>query len=157
MLLQLARPRAHPELAYTGGQACREIPDESRCLRRVGIGCYGLRGAAARHTTAAQCAAAPHLAIASAARCAAIVPLRKAGAVEDVQRHLDACVRNVWGMFEAGPEIMMGIALAMNGDIDAGLRRIEERIARNEQQGYPASADWARLAAPTRRRRCRQT
>ena len=84
-------------------------------------------------------------AIASAARCAAIVPLRKAGAVEDVQRHLDGCARNDWGMFEAGPDLMMGIALAMNGNIDAGLRRIEHRIARNEQQGYPASADWARL------------
>ena len=40
-------------------------------------------------------------AIASAARCAAIVPLRKPGAIEDVQRHLDdqAAPSNGWAMF----------------------------------------------------------
>jgi hypothetical protein len=40
---------------------------------------------------------------------------------------------------------MLGVALAMNGRIDDGLRHIEEAIARREKEGYQAAADWCRL------------
>lgn len=84
-------------------------------------------------------------AIAAAARCGAIVMLRKPAAVEDVRAHLDTCARNGWTMFQAGPELLLGVAQVMDGHIGAGLGQIEAAIARNEQQGFRASADFGRL------------
>jgi len=84
-------------------------------------------------------------AIAAAARCGAIVLLKQPGAVEQVESHLDTCARNGWTMFQAGPELMLGVALVMDGRIGAGLARIEAGIARNDQEGFRASADWGRL------------
>ncbi|URD60657.1 AAA family ATPase [Sphingomonas sp. KRR8] len=83
--------------------------------------------------------------IASAARCGAIVPLARPNALEVVQSHLDLCRRNGWTMFEAGPELMLGVAQVTNGQIGAGLARIEAAIVRNEQLGFHVSADWGRL------------
>ncbi len=84
-------------------------------------------------------------AIAGAARCGALVLLRKPGAVAEVQRHIAMCAENGWGMFHAGPDLMLGIAEVMNGQIAVGLARLEATIARHEKQGFRASADWGRL------------
>ena len=48
-------------------------------------------------------------------------------------------------MFLSGPDTMLGVALAMNGRIDEGLRHIEMAIARREKEGYQVAADWYRL------------
>lgn len=84
-------------------------------------------------------------AIASAARCGAKVLLKHADAAREVQEHLDTCAERGWTMFQAGPELMLGILQVMNGHIGAGLAVIEAGIARNEKEGFHASADWGRL------------
>jgi hypothetical protein len=48
-------------------------------------------------------------------------------------------------LFLAGPDNLLGVALALNGRIDEGLRHIEEAIARREKEGYRAAADWCRM------------
>ena len=83
--------------------------------------------------------------IASAARCGAIVSLGKPDAIDEVSRHLDLCRRNGWTMFQAGPELMLGVAQVMAGQIGPGLAQIEQRIARAEAEGFAVSADWGRL------------
>ena len=83
--------------------------------------------------------------IASAARCGAIVPLGTKDALSEVQEHLETCQRNGWTMFEAGPGLMLGVALVARGRIGAGLAQIEAGIKRNEQEGFLVSADWGRL------------
>ena len=83
--------------------------------------------------------------IASAARCGALVMLKKPGAAAEVQRHLDTCAEHGWEMFCAGPDLMLGVAHVVNGRIGDGLALIEAGIARNEAQGFRASADWGRL------------
>ena len=84
-------------------------------------------------------------AIASAAGCSAKIILRKPGAVEDVQGHLDTCTANGWRMFQAGPELMLGVAQVLDGQIGKGLTAIEAAIAKNEEERFRASADWGRL------------
>ena len=83
--------------------------------------------------------------IASAARCGAIVPLGKPNAVAEVESHLELCRQNGWAMFQAGPELMLGVAEVMRGRIGSGLAHIEACIARNEEEGFLVAADWGRL------------
>lgn len=84
-------------------------------------------------------------AIASSARYAALVPLGKPGAIEDVKRYVTMCAENGWGLFGAGPDVMLGVALAMVGQIGAGIRHIEHVIALREREGSAFGADWNRL------------
>lgn len=84
-------------------------------------------------------------AIASAARCSTKILLRQPEAVEETHNHLETCARNGWIMFQAGPDLVLGVGEVMNGRIGRGLAKIEAAIARNEQQGFRASADWGRL------------
>ena len=55
------------------------------------------------------------------------------------------CAENGWTLFLSGPDYLRGVALAMNGRIEEGLRHIEQAIARREKEGYRASADWCRM------------
>jgi class 3 adenylate cyclase len=84
-------------------------------------------------------------AIAGAAKTAALVPLNKPGAVEEVKRYVAMCEENGWTLFLSGPDTMLGVALAMNGRIGDGLRHIEMAVARREKEGYQIAADWYRL------------
>jgi class 3 adenylate cyclase len=84
-------------------------------------------------------------AIAASARNSALLLLNKPGAVEEVKRYVALCEEDGWTLFLSGPEMMLGVALAMNGRIEDGLRHIEEAIARREKEGYQAAADWCRL------------
>jgi class 3 adenylate cyclase len=84
-------------------------------------------------------------AIATAARNAALVPLNKPGAVEEVKGFVAMCAERGWTLFLSGPDTMLGVALAMNGRIGEGLRHIEMAIARREKEGYQVAADWYRL------------
>lgn len=83
--------------------------------------------------------------LARTAKISALVLLRKPNAIAEVERHLATCLENGWTAFSAGPDSLLGIALALDGQIGAGLRRIEEATLRREQEGWQASADWARL------------
>nr|WP_256415887.1 adenylate/guanylate cyclase domain-containing protein [Ruegeria sp. HKCCD8929] len=85
------------------------------------------------------------LAIAEAARVGSLVPLEKPGALETVQRHVDECSAKGWALFTAGPETMLGVAYAMNGQIAEGLRQIEDVIQRRDEEGTQVAADWGRL------------
>ncbi|WP_170764894.1 AAA family ATPase [Ruegeria lacuscaerulensis] len=85
------------------------------------------------------------LAIAEAARVSAMVPLEKPGAIEVVQRHIKDCTEKGWALFAFGPAAMLGVAYALNGQVTAGLRQIEEAIQKRTDQGTLVSADWARL------------
>jgi class 3 adenylate cyclase len=79
------------------------------------------------------------------ARISALVLLKRPDAITEVERHLAICAENGWANLSAGPDSLLGIALALDGRIGTGLRRIEDAIARREQEGWQASADWARL------------
>jgi hypothetical protein len=71
--------------------------------------------------------------------------LNKRGAINEVERYMALCKENGWTLFLAGPDNLVGVALALNGRIDEGLRHIEEAIARRENEGYRAAADWGRM------------
>ena len=52
---------------------------------------------------------------------AALVPLNKPGAVDEVKAFVAMCAERGWTLFLSGPDTMLGVALAMNGRIDEGL------------------------------------
>ena len=83
--------------------------------------------------------------IATSARNIALLLLNKPGALDEVGGSIAQCAENDWTLFLTGPENLWGVALAMNGRIDEGLKYIERTIARREQEGYLASADWCRM------------
>nr|WP_321250768.1 AAA family ATPase [uncultured Ruegeria sp.] len=85
------------------------------------------------------------LAIAEAARVAAMVPLQKPGAIEIVQKHIDNCAEKGWTLFTMGPATMLGVAYALNGQVAAGLQQVENAIRKRTDEGTQVSADWARL------------
>lgn len=82
---------------------------------------------------------------ATTARNSALVMLNKPGAIGEVERYMALCRDNGWALFLAGPDSLLGIALALNGRIGEGLRHIEGSITRREAEGYRAAADWARM------------
>jgi tetratricopeptide (TPR) repeat protein len=84
-------------------------------------------------------------AMAISARNIALVLLNKPGVLDEVGGYIAKCVENNWNLFLSGPDNLWGVALAMNGRIDEGLRYIEQAISRREKEGYRASADWCRL------------
>ncbi|MDX8350568.1 AAA family ATPase [Cognatiyoonia sp. IB215446] len=85
------------------------------------------------------------LAIAEAARVAALVPLQKPEAPELVQAHIAACEAKGWTLFTMGPATMLGVAFALKGEITAGLQQIEAAISKRSEEGTQVAADWARL------------
>ena len=84
-------------------------------------------------------------AIAAAARHAALIPLNQPGALEEVERYIDTCTQRGWVMFRSGPEAMLGIGLAMDGRIGAGMAHIRSIIAAADSRGRAGHADWCRL------------
>jgi hypothetical protein len=82
---------------------------------------------------------------ASTARNSALVLLNRPGAMGEVERYMALCEENGWTLFLAGPDSLLGIAMALNGRIAEGLRRIEASIIRREEEGYRAAADWGRM------------
>ncbi|MGB3247186.1 MAG: AAA family ATPase [Sulfitobacter sp.] len=84
-------------------------------------------------------------AIAAASRHAALVPLGKQGAAEEIERHMALCAERGWTLFMAGPDPMLGVAHVMNGRINEGLDHIERAIIRRETEGYHIAANWSRL------------
>lgn len=85
------------------------------------------------------------LAIAEAARIGAMVPLEKPGAMEAVQRHIQACEEKGWGLFTVGPATMLGVAYTLNGQVSEGLHQIELTIRKRMDEGTKVAADWARI------------
>ncbi|SHK58984.1 Adenylate and Guanylate cyclase catalytic domain-containing protein [Shimia gijangensis] len=83
--------------------------------------------------------------IADAAHYAAMIPLEIPGAAKEVQAYCDRCAERGWTLFASTTDTMMGVALAIDGKIDEGLRRIEVSIAKREQEGFQIAADWYRL------------
>jgi tetratricopeptide (TPR) repeat protein len=84
-------------------------------------------------------------AIATSARNIALVLLNKPGALDEVGGYIAKCAENDWTLFLSGPENLWGVGLALNGRIQEGLRYIEKTIARRENEGYQAAADWCRM------------
>lgn len=82
---------------------------------------------------------------AEAARTAALVPLERPEAIAEVSRFISKCEEDGWGLFLSGPDMMLGVALTLNGRIDEGLRHMEDAIGRREREGYGLAADWYRL------------
>jgi predicted ATPase/class 3 adenylate cyclase len=85
------------------------------------------------------------IAIASAARCGALVPLEEPKAVEELNVFIDLCNARGWELFKTTPDTMTGVALALDGRIGDGLKHIEGVIARREEDGYLTAANWYRL------------
>jgi class 3 adenylate cyclase/tetratricopeptide (TPR) repeat protein len=84
-------------------------------------------------------------AIAVSTRYAALALLNRPGAVAEVERYVAVCKENGWLLFQQSPETMIGISLAMAGQLDAALRHVETAITRREAEGFRAAADWYRL------------
>lgn len=84
-------------------------------------------------------------AIAKSARNSALVLLNKPKALDEVERYMAQCEENDWTLFLSGPDNLLGVALALSGRIDKGLRHFEQAIARREKEGYRAAADWCRM------------
>jgi hypothetical protein len=82
---------------------------------------------------------------ATTGRIIAVALLNKPGALEEVGAYIASCAEKGWILFQSGPDNLWGVALAKNGRIDEGLRYIEKTIARRDQEGYRASADWSRI------------
>lgn len=85
------------------------------------------------------------LAIAEAARVSSLVPLEKPGAIDSVKQHINTCQAKGWALFTMGPETMLGVAYAMNGQIAEGLRQIRDVIRKRDADGTQTAADWGRL------------
>lgn len=83
--------------------------------------------------------------ISDAAHYASMIPLEIPGAAKEVQAYCDRCADRGWTLFTSTTDTMMGVALAIDGRIDEGLRRIEASIAKREQEGFQIAADWYRL------------
>lgn len=84
-------------------------------------------------------------AIAGASRHSSLIPLAKPGAADEVRRYVERCVQNGWILFASGPNTMLGVALAMDGRIDEGVRHLEGVIAGAEKRGAVYAANWNRL------------
>lgn len=84
-------------------------------------------------------------AIAAASRHSSLVPLKKPGASAEVRQFVETCFGKGWVLFASGPNTMLGVALAMEGQIDAGLKHLETVIARSEERGAVYAANWSRL------------
>jgi class 3 adenylate cyclase/tetratricopeptide (TPR) repeat protein len=84
-------------------------------------------------------------AIAAASRHSSLVPLNKPGAAREVRQFVDGCFQKGWVLFASGPNTMLGVALAMEGQIDAGLKHLETVIARSDERGAVNEANWNRL------------
>lgn len=110
-------------LASDDHQQAFEISEQARVLSRVQF----------------------EITISDAARYASMIPLELPGAAEQVQAYCDRCADRGWTLFTSTTDTMMGVALAIEGRIDEGLRLIEASIARREVEGYDIAADWYRL------------
>lgn len=84
-------------------------------------------------------------AIAAASRHSSLVPLQKPGASAEVRQFVESCFGKGWVLFASGPNTMLGVSLAMEGQIDAGLKHLEAVIARSEERGAVYAANWNRL------------
>ena len=84
------------------------------------------------------------LALAHNAKILASVLLGRPDAFAMLQNWIDQCSTNQSGWLTHA-EGTLGIALAMRGEIGAGIRQTEAAIFRFEQQGYLGAADWFRL------------
>lgn len=62
-----------------------------------------------------------------------------------LQSWIDQCSANHWRYHLVAPEGILGIALAMRGEIRTGIRQTKAAISRREQEGYVTAADWFRL------------
>ena len=110
-------------LASDDHQQAYEIAQEARLMSRVQF----------------------EITIADAALYASMVPLEIPGAAKEVQAYCDRCADRGWTLFTSTTDTMMGVALAIEGQIDEGLRRIEANITKREQEGFQIAADWYRL------------
>ena len=84
-------------------------------------------------------------AIATSARLCSSIPLSKPGAASEAQTYIAHCVQTDRGLFAGGSDAMVGVALAMEGKIGAGIRHLEAAIARREAEGWLTAANWNRL------------
>ncbi len=84
-------------------------------------------------------------AIAEAARVSALVPLEQPNALSTIQSHIQTCQDQGWALFTVGPETMLGVALAMDGQLAEGVGQIETVIRLRDRDGAKVAADWARL------------
>jgi class 3 adenylate cyclase len=83
-------------------------------------------------------------ALATSARNIALVLMNEPGALDEVGGFITKCAENGWMLALAGPENLWGVAIAMNGRIQEGLRHIEQTIVRRDNEGFRACADWCR-------------
>lgn len=83
--------------------------------------------------------------IARLARSTALLPLRRPGAEAEVRRFMKSCRDRGGALFESAPEPMLGVALAMDGQIAEGIRHVQAFIAQREAEGRQSAADWCRL------------
>lgn len=84
-------------------------------------------------------------AIARNAYVAAAIPLMRPGALAAADDAIAGWTQSGQLLFTAGPEAMMGVGLALDGQIGKSIAHLETIIARFEAQGWDVAAGWARL------------
>jgi hypothetical protein len=85
------------------------------------------------------------IAIAESSRMGALIALGKPGALAEVQDYVQSREADGCTLFGGVPQTMLGVGLAMAGQVGEGLRQIEDTIARREAEGAQIAADWNRL------------
>ena len=83
--------------------------------------------------------------IASSARAIASVLIKESGLAGKCRALYRTLPENGWTLFLTGPDNLIGVGLAMNGRIGAGIRRMKRLSRAASRKGYRASADWCRM------------
>ena len=84
-------------------------------------------------------------ALATTARCSALLALGKPGAVEETKQFFATCADNGWHVFPSGLDAMLGVVMAREGRITQGIAHITRVIRAREADGYVFAANWCRL------------
>ena len=79
------------------------------------------------------------------AYCAALVLLRRPEGYQTLRNFMDQVKAGGWLYMLAGSDGILGVALAVRGELAAAFRWMEEAIAKREEEGYRAAADWYRM------------
>jgi tetratricopeptide (TPR) repeat protein len=79
------------------------------------------------------------------AYCSALVLLKRPEGYQTLRNFMDQAKAGSWLNMLAGCDGAMGVALAVRGELAAAIHWMEEAIARREEEGYRAVADWYRM------------
>jgi hypothetical protein len=75
----------------------------------------------------------------------ALVLLQRPEGYQTLRNFMDRAAVGGWLFLLYGPDAVMGVVLAMRGELGAAIRWMEDAISKGEQEGVRVMADWYRL------------